>query len=129
MQTHGGGFRCGNAGLKDNADYLMDGNVVLVNIHYRLGTLGQLSKIDEFVINLANINHHCEFSDFEGFLSTEDSIIPGNFGLKDQSMGLHWVKENIKAFGGDDEKITVFGESAGGASAHYHLMSPLSKSM
>ncbi|XP_073973703.1 venom carboxylesterase-6-like [Rhodnius prolixus] len=103
VQTHGGGFRCGNAGLKDNADYLMDGNVVLVNIHYRLGTLG--------------------------FLSTEDSIIPGNFGLKDQSMGLHWVKENIKAFGGDDEKITVFGESAGGASAHYHLMSPLSKSI
>uniref|UniRef100_A0A170XJX6 Venom carboxylesterase-6-like protein n=1 Tax=Triatoma infestans TaxID=30076 RepID=A0A170XJX6_TRIIF len=103
VHTHGGGFRCGNAGLRDNADYLMDGNVILVNIHYRLGTLG--------------------------FLSTEDRIIPGNFGLKDQSLGLHWVKENIKFFGGDDEKITMFGYSAGGASVQYHMISPLSKNI
>lgn len=62
-----------------------------------------------------------------GFLTTGDNIIPGNYGLKDQNLGLRWVKENIKYFGGDPEQITIFGQSAGGASVSYHLMSKKSK--
>lgn len=62
-----------------------------------------------------------------GFLSTEDLVCPGNNGLKDQAMSIRWVHENIAAFGGDPNRVTIFGESAGGASAHYHMMSDLSK--
>nr|ATU82861.1 secreted Carboxylesterase-like protein [Pristhesancus plagipennis] len=101
IYVHGGGFRCGDAGPKNGADNFMDENVVMVNFHYRLAALG--------------------------FLSTEDSLIPGNFGLKDQAMALKWVYDNIDSFGGDGNKITVFGESAGGASTHYLATSPLTK--
>ncbi|KAL1129043.1 hypothetical protein AAG570_013575, partial [Ranatra chinensis] len=64
-----------------------------------------------------------------GFLSTEDSALPGNLGLKDQIYGLQWIKENIKNFGGDPKQITVFGEGTGGSSAHLHMYSPLSKGL
>ncbi|KAK9501023.1 hypothetical protein O3M35_002155 [Rhynocoris fuscipes] len=101
VYIHGGAFRWGSEGPKYNAGYLMDEDIVLVNVHYRLGVLG--------------------------FLSTEDEHIPGNYGLKDQAMALQWVKDNIESFGGDSEKISAFGISAGGASTHYHMMSPLSK--
>ena len=62
-----------------------------------------------------------------GFLSTEDKIVPGNNGLKDQSQAIRWVQENIVKFGGDPNRITIFGQSAGSASVHYHMISPLSK--
>lgn len=62
-----------------------------------------------------------------GFLSTGDEHSPGNFGLKDQTMALKWVRDNIREFGGDINSITIFGSSAGGASVHMHMMSPLSK--
>jgi carboxylesterase type B len=61
-----------------------------------------------------------------GFLSTEDDIVPGNMGLKDQSMALRWVSDNIEWFGGDPQKVTLVGMSAGGASVHYHYLSKLS---
>ncbi|XP_042894419.1 cholinesterase 2-like [Penaeus japonicus] len=99
---HGGAFFVGAA-----EDYLphvlMNHRIVLVVLQYRLGTLG--------------------------FLSTEDMAMPGNFGLKDQVMGLRWVQENIHNFGGDAARVTIFGESAGGASVHYHILSPKSKGL
>lgn len=64
---------------------------------------------------------------FSGFLSTEDEYSPGNYGLLDQTMALRWVRDNIANFGGDPNKVTIFGNSAGSASVNLHLISPLSK--
>lgn len=64
-----------------------------------------------------------------GFFSTGDSVVSGNNGLKDQVHALKWVKRNIQYFGGDPERVTISGMSAGGASAHYHMLSPLSKGL
>lgn len=101
---HGGGFLGGHSGSNVfGAEYFMDKDVVLVSINYRLGLFG--------------------------FISTEDDVIPGNYGLKDQVLALRWVQENIAKFGGDPGQVTIFGESAGGASTGYHLLSPLSKGL
>ncbi|XP_020285973.1 venom carboxylesterase-6-like [Pseudomyrmex gracilis] len=96
---HGGAFQFGG-GIFYGAKYLMDHDVVFVTINYRLGPMG--------------------------FLSTEDDVVPGNMGLKDQNMALRWVSDNIEWFGGDPKKITLVGCSAGGASVHYHYLSQLS---
>uniref|UniRef100_A0A1L8DJA1 Carboxylic ester hydrolase n=1 Tax=Nyssomyia neivai TaxID=330878 RepID=A0A1L8DJA1_9DIPT len=85
-------------------EYFMDtGSVILVVMQYRLGSLG--------------------------FLSTGDLECPGNFGFKDQTMALRWVKENIGCFGGDINSVTLFGQSAGAVSAHLHMLSPLSRGL
>ncbi|VVC90840.1 unnamed protein product [Leptidea sinapis] len=97
---HGGAFMYG-AGSLYKADHFMDRDMVVVTLNYRLGPLG--------------------------FLSTEDEASPGNYGLKDQSFALQWVKQNIKMFGGDPDSVTLTGCSAGGASVHYHYLSPMSK--
>ena len=60
-----------------------------------------------------------------GFLDFEHEVAPGNQGLKDQIMALRWVQENIEHFSGDPNNVTIFGESAGGASVHYLAMSDL----
>lgn len=101
---HGGAFSfgSGNAFLY-GPDYLIPEGVVLVTMNYRLGPLG--------------------------FLSVEDDEAPGNNGLKDQVLALKWVKENIAAFGGDPAKVTIFGQSAGAASVHLLMLSPMAKNL
>ncbi|CAH2084440.1 unnamed protein product [Euphydryas editha] len=99
---HGGGFFSGS-GAEYEPKYLIRKNVILVTFNYRLEILGFLS------------------------LDTED--IPGNAGMKDQVAALRWIKKNIRSFGGDPEKITIFGESVGGVSVSFHLVSPMSKGL
>ena len=53
----------------------------------------------------------------------------GNNGLKDQVLALKWVKENIEAFGGDKDDVTIFGESAGAGSVSFLSLSPYSKGL
>lgn len=102
----GGGFEKGDP-TRDlhGPDYFMMKDVILVTIAYRLGPLG--------------------------FLSLHDPAVgtPGNAGLKDQLLGLQWVKENIKNFNGDPNNITLFGESAGSASTHFMMLSPLAEGL
>ncbi|XP_072949548.1 carboxylic ester hydrolase-like [Epargyreus clarus] len=100
IAIHGGAFMYGE-GIVYNPVHLMDRDVVVVTLNYRLGPLG--------------------------FLSTGDQAAPGNAGLKDQAFALGWVKENIMMFGGNPDSITLTGCSAGGASVHYHYLSPWSK--
>lgn len=75
----------------------------MVSIQYRLGAMGWLTMMDE--------------------------VIPGNFGYHDQVLALKWIRDNIHAFGGDKNRVTIAGQSAGGASAHSHLLSPLSRGL
>lgn len=102
VYIHGGSFAAGNCRSEwQGPQYLMDHDIVLVTIQYRLGTLG--------------------------YFSTGDSFAPGNYGMKDQVEALRWVQKNIAAFGGDPSSVTISGESAGGASIGLHLLSPMSR--
>ena len=100
---HGGGYIIGTASTYNGTRLARQGGVVVVTINYRLGVFG--------------------------FLSTEDSAMPGNYGLLDQIEALKWVRDNIANFGGDPNSVTIFGESAGSSSVSLLVLSPLAKGL
>ncbi|XP_071500325.1 acetylcholinesterase-like [Diadema antillarum] len=101
---HGGGFTSGSAMTYEYSGIplVTVGDVIVVAINYRLGVFAQFS--------------------------TEDDVAPGNYGMLDQVAALEWVYNNIEAFDGNKDDITIFGESAGAASVSFHLLSKLSRS-
>jgi para-nitrobenzyl esterase len=102
---HGGAFQSGSAENYDPTKLVTEGDVIVVTINYRLGTLGFLAH---------------------PALSAESPAdVSGNYGILDQQLALRWVQDNIAAFGGNPRKVTIFGESAGGISVHVHMASPL----
>ena len=106
VMIHGGGFLTGSySGTQES--FVREG-IVYVSIEYRLGALGFMS--------------HPELSKEAGGLS-------GNYGILDQIEALRWVHNNIAAFGGDPEKVTIAGESAGAISVSILCASPLTKGL
>ncbi|XP_060526927.1 juvenile hormone esterase-like [Cylas formicarius] len=97
LWIYGGGFTIGcTSDVTTGPFSLLDEDVIIVYANYRLGLYG--------------------------FLSTQDDVVLGNAGLKDQLLAMKWTKNNIALFGGDPEKITLFGESAGGISVGAHIV-------
>jgi len=105
----GGGLQCGNpAEMEFDGERLARRDIVVVTVNYRVNVFGFLT---------------C------GEICEAQPEAPANFGLLDQQAGIRWVKENITAFGGDPEKITIAGQSAGGGSVMSHLTSPQSEGL
>jgi carboxylesterase type B len=109
VYVHGGGFVAGD-GSDDLAgpNYLLDRDVILVTMNYRLGPLGFFSLDD------ASISGKPAISQAVIFVHTCARLyFAGNQGMWDQREALHWVQSNIRAFGGNPKSVTLFGESAG----------------
>ncbi|KAJ5774340.1 hypothetical protein N7457_009236 [Penicillium paradoxum] len=100
LWIHGGAFLSGTGSdpTSDGGNLASRGDVVVVTINYRLGTLG--------------------------YLALNDGKTNGNYGLADQTTALEWVRRNIQDFGGDPDRVTIFGQSAGAASVRALLASP-----
>lgn len=95
---HGGGYLLGQGSVYNASNLANVGDVIVVTVNYRLGLLG--------------------------FLSTMDNASLGNYGLWDQRLAIQWVKQNIPAFGGIPNSITIFGESAGSMSVALQALIP-----
>jgi para-nitrobenzyl esterase len=107
---HGGGFRVGSTSepLYDGEELARKG-VVVVTLNYRLGVIGFFA--------------HPELT------KESPQHASGNYGLLDQLAALQWVQRNIGAFGGDPQKVTIFGQSAGAQSVNSQVASPLAKGL
>jgi para-nitrobenzyl esterase len=107
---HGGALLTGSGSeaLYDGTKFAARG-IIVVSINYRLGVLGWLA--------------HPELS------ALSPLHISGNYGLLDQIQALHWVHDNISAFGGDPAQVTIAGESAGGLSVMYLMAAPGAKGL
>jgi para-nitrobenzyl esterase len=103
---HGGAFINGSASIYDSRWLAGRGDIIVVTINYRLGALGFLAHPG---------------------LGPAGAV--GNYGLEDQQAALHWVRDNIANFGGDPDKVTIAGESAGGMSVCDHLVAPGSEGL
>ncbi|CAK1584385.1 unnamed protein product [Parnassius mnemosyne] len=98
------GFRSGFNGTRTySPDFFMEEDVIVVTINHRLGLFG--------------------------YLTTEDENIPGNNGLRDFILGLQWVKDNIKHFGGDPNRVTLMGNRGGAVLADILLYSHKAKNL
>ncbi|XP_028635124.1 acylcarnitine hydrolase-like isoform X1 [Grammomys surdaster] len=100
---HGGGLAAGMASMYDGSLLAAIEDLVVVTIQYRLGVLG--------------------------FFSTGDQHARGNWGYLDQVAALHWIRQSIVHFGGNPDRVTIFGESAGGTSVSTHVVSPMSQGL
>ncbi len=100
---HGGSLVVGESNEYD-ASKLVKAGVVVVTINYRLGALG--------------------FMAHPALSGESPDHVSGNYGIQDQQAALKWVRRNIRAFGGDPDNVTIFGESAGGLSTFVNLVSP-----
>lgn len=107
---HGGGWTSGaSSGRTYDGEAFAANGVVLVSVNYRMSGFG-------FMAHPA--------------LSAESPRgVSGNYGILDHIAALEWVRENIEGFGGDPENVTIFGESAGGASVYALLATPLAKGL
>ena len=103
---HGGSFTGGSGKTYDGKWLVSRGDIIVVTVNYRLGTLGFLAH---------------------PALGPPGEV--GNYGLQDQQAALRWVRDNIADFGGDPAKVTVAGQSAGGMSVCDHLVAPGSKGL
>lgn len=103
---HGGGFKggCGHEKHFDGAAYCRQG-ILVVTINYRLGPLG-FACMEEW---------------------KDEAGHAGNYAMYDQMAALSWVRRNIAAFGGNPDRITLMGQSAGAMSVQQHCLSPLTK--
>lgn len=102
---HGGAFVFGSGAMNDfSGSSFTEQGVILVSINYRLGRLG--------------------FFAFPALSKENSNEVKGNYAYLDQIAALKWVKQNIAAFGGDPNNVTIFGESAGGVSVHSLLTIP-----
>lgn len=107
---YGGGFSAGSTATPwYDGKKLAQKGVLFVSIAYRVGQLGFLAHPE---LSSENSNH-----------------VSGNYGLLDQISALQWIKKNISAFGGDPNKVTIFGESAGAISVSMLCASPLAKEL
>ena len=107
---YGGGFAGGSTSVPTySGEVLAKKGVVVVSIAYRVGTLGFLAHPE---LSAESPNH-----------------VSGNYGLLDMIAALSWIKKNIAAFGGDPNKVTIFGESAGGIAVSQLCASPLAKGL
>jgi len=104
---HGGGFTVGNGNT--SGDGFAKKGVVLVTINYRLGRLGHFA--------------------FPALSKEHPEEAKGSYAFMDQIAALKWVQQNIAAFGGDPENVTIFGFSAGGVSIHSLLTIPSAKGL
>ena len=107
---HGGGLSLGwsNQNTYDGVEFAKRG-VILVSINYRLGSLGYLAH--------------------PGLSKESPKGVSGNYGFLDQVAALQWVQRNIEAFGGDPDRVTIFGESAGATSVFALLASPATEGL
>ncbi len=108
---HGGGNSIGHGGSYSGARLATDHNLLVVTFNYRLGPFGWFS--------------HPALRSADA--SAADNS--GNYGLLDSIAALHWVRDNIAAFGGDPNNVTIFGESAGGGDVLALMASPLAKGL
>ncbi len=111
---HGGSNVWGRAGSYDPSDLVLNENVIVVTVQYRLGPLGWFA-------------HSALRTDAEG--SNEPLDASANFGTLDLVASLKWVRDNIAAFGGDTGNVTIFGESAGGHNVVTLLATPEAKGL
>jgi para-nitrobenzyl esterase len=106
---YGGGFNEGSGAVPVyNGVNLAKKGLIVVNVNYRVGALGFMA--------------HPE-------LTVEQGGSSGNYGIQDQIAALQWVRDNIKAFGGDSTKVTIAGQSAGAMSEQALLISPIAKGL